>query len=79
MSSDSVCPKFRKVCVALVFGVCLFLIPNGVHSAPSNSATPDARRLVSQVVRLRGRDEARAPCRQAAVRRDADVDFERNL
>jgi hypothetical protein len=39
MSNDRVCPTFRKVFVASVFGVCLFLIPNGVHSATSNSAT----------------------------------------
>jgi hypothetical protein len=39
MSNNSVCPTFRKVLVASVFGVCLFLIPGGVQSATSNSAT----------------------------------------
>ena len=38
MSNDSVCPTFRKVFVASVLGVFLFLIPNGVQSASSNSA-----------------------------------------
>ncbi|MDH3771188.1 MAG: fibronectin type III domain-containing protein, partial [Nitrospirota bacterium] len=39
MFSDSVCPALRKVFVASVFGACVFLIPNGVHSETSNSAT----------------------------------------
>ncbi len=39
MSSDPVCPTFRKIFIATVFGVCVFLIPDGVHSATSNSAT----------------------------------------
>jgi hypothetical protein len=39
MSSNSVCPTFRKVLVASAFGACVFMIPNGVHSATSNSAT----------------------------------------
>jgi len=39
MSSDSVCPTFRKFFVASVVGVCVFLIPNGVQSATNNSTT----------------------------------------
>jgi len=39
MSSHSVCPTFKKVLVASVFGVCVFLVPGGVHSATSSSAT----------------------------------------
>jgi len=39
MSSDPVCPTFRKIFIASVFGVCVFLIPDRVHSATSNSAT----------------------------------------
>jgi len=39
MSSDPVYPTFRKVFIASVFGVCVFLIPHGVQSATSNSAT----------------------------------------
>jgi len=39
MSSDSICPTFSKVFVASVFGLCVFLIPNGAQSATSNSAT----------------------------------------
>ena len=39
MSSDPACPTFSKVFLASVFGVGVFLIPNGVQSATSNSAT----------------------------------------
>ncbi len=39
MSSDPVCPTFRKIFIASVFGVCVFLIPNDVQSATSNSVT----------------------------------------
>ena len=38
MSRDFVCPTFRKVLVASAFGACVFMIPNGVHSATNNSA-----------------------------------------
>ncbi len=39
MSGIPVCLTVRKVVIASVFGVGLFLIPNGVQSAVSNSAT----------------------------------------
>ncbi len=39
MSSILVSLTFRKVLIASVFGVALFLIPNGVQSAINNSAT----------------------------------------
>jgi len=39
MSSDPVCSTFRKVFLASALAVGLFLIPNGVQSATSNSAT----------------------------------------
>jgi len=39
MSSDHACPTFRKVFLAFVFGVGVFLIPNGAQSATNNSAT----------------------------------------
>jgi len=39
MFNDSTYPAFRKVFVAAVFGLCVFLVPNGVQSAMNNSAT----------------------------------------
>lgn len=39
MSGIPVCLTFRKVFIASVFGVGMFLIPNGVQSAVNNSAT----------------------------------------
>ena len=39
MFRDPVCSTFRKVFVTLILGVGVFLIPNGVQSAISNTAT----------------------------------------
>ncbi len=39
MSGIPVCLTFRKVFIASVFGVGMFLVPNGVQSAVNNSAT----------------------------------------
>ena len=39
MSRDPVCLTFRKILLASIFGVGVFLIPNGVQSAASNSAS----------------------------------------
>ena len=39
MFRDPTCSTFRKIFVASVFGVGVFLIPHGVQSATSNSAT----------------------------------------
>ena len=39
MPSDRVCPTFRKVFIASVFGVVVCLIPNGAQSATNNTAT----------------------------------------
>ena len=39
MFNDATRPAFRKVFVASVFGLCAFLVPNGVQSATTNSAT----------------------------------------
>jgi len=39
MLRDPACSTFRKILVASVFGVGVFLIPHGVQSATSNSAT----------------------------------------
>ena len=39
MSSDLACTTVRKVFLASIFGVGVFLIPNGVQSATDNSAT----------------------------------------
>ena len=49
-------PTFRKVFVASAFGIGAFLIPNGVQSATSNSATPSmgrqSRGQISQVIKF---------------------------
>ncbi len=39
MFRDPACSTFRKILIASVFGVVVFLIPNGVQSATSNSKT----------------------------------------
>jgi len=39
MFNDSTRPTLKKVFVASVFGLCAFLVPNGVQSATTNSAT----------------------------------------
>ena len=39
MFNDSTRPALRKVFVASVFGLCAFLVPHGVQSATTNSAT----------------------------------------
>lgn len=39
MFRDPTCLTFRKIFLASIFGVGVFLIPNGVQSAPTNSAT----------------------------------------
>ena len=39
MFNDSACPTFKKILIASVLGVGVFLIPNGVQSQTSNSAT----------------------------------------
>jgi len=55
MSNDRVCPALRKVFIAWVFGVCLFLIPHSAQSATSSfpppivSPTPGATLTTSTV------------------------------
>ena len=39
MFRDPACSTFRKILIASTFGVGVFLIPGGVQSATSNSAT----------------------------------------
>ena len=39
MFRDPVCSTFRKILVASIFGIGVFLIPNGAQSATNNSAT----------------------------------------